>query len=510
MKRNLLILFITLATGIFVGWLAFHPSNAGKDQNDHSSEAEKNEVWTCSMHPHIRMDKPGKCPICGMDLIPLAQSAYVSIDPEVIHLSEEAAKLADVATTVVTKHKPIKEIRLYGKVQPDERLFQSQVAHVSGRIESLSVNFTGETVNKGKILAKIYSPELINAQQELIEASKTKDSQPDIYDAARKKLLQWKLTDSQISSIESAGVIQSTIDVVSNTNGIVIARRVKAGDYVDRGSALFDIADLSKVWIQFDAYESDLMFLRKGERVFFTIQALPGHDYSGEIVFVDPVIDPVTRVAKVRAEVDNMEGVLKPDMFASGIVSSNLNEEATQIVIPKSSVLWTGKRSIVYVKQPGSDESIFKLREIELGPILGDSYVVADGLAEGEEIVTSGTFSVDAAAQLEGKPSMMSSSTGNKNVSAKLPVKNHLEVFNVSGNCEMCKDRIEKAAMKVDGVYSADWSIENKKINVEFDPVKTDIRIIQKAIADSGHDTELFKADDFTYSSLPECCLYRK
>ena len=172
------------------------------------------------------------------------------------------------------------------------------------------------------------------------------------------------------------------------------------------GSELFKIADLSKVWVMFDAYESDLPFLNIGEKVTFSLQAIPGKDFSGNIIFIDPVIDPVTRVAKVRVETSNESGKLKPEMFATGIVSTTLNEYRNNMVIPKSAVLWTGKRSIVYVKQPG-DEPIFKLREIGLGPMLGNSYVVTDGLAEGEEIVTNGTFSVDASAQLEGKPSMM-------------------------------------------------------------------------------------------------------
>jgi Cu(I)/Ag(I) efflux system membrane fusion protein len=157
----------------------------------------------------------------------------------------------------------------------------------------------------------------------------------------------------------------------------------------------------------FDAYESDLTFLSKGEKVSFTLQALPGINYTGAIVFIDPFIDPVTRVAKVRVETENKSGKLKPEMFATGIVSSTLDEYRNNVVIPRSAVLWTGKRSIVYVKQPGTDEPIFKIREIGLGPMLGENYVVIDGLSEGEEIVTSGTFSVDAAAQLEGKPSMM-------------------------------------------------------------------------------------------------------
>jgi Cu(I)/Ag(I) efflux system membrane fusion protein len=341
-----------------------------------------------------------------MDLIPLNQS-NIEIDPAAVHLTKEVAQLANVLTSVVTRQKPVKEVRLYGKVQADEQLLQNQVAHIPGRIEKLLVNFTGEGVQKGQTLALLYSPELVTAQQELLEAAKTKQSQPEIYEAAKEKLRQWKLPESQIASIENSGNIQSNVEVVSNTTGIIMARRVSNGDYINQGTVLFEVADLSKVWVMFDAYESDLQFLQKGDNLEFTVQALPGTKFSGNIAFIDPVIDPVTRVAKVRIEAGNQAGRLKPEMFVTGIVKASLDEYRNMLVIPKSAVLWTGTRSIVYVKQAGIDEPVFKMREIGLGPMLGNSYVVTDGLTEGEEIVTQGTFSVDASAQLEGKPSMM-------------------------------------------------------------------------------------------------------
>jgi Cu(I)/Ag(I) efflux system membrane fusion protein len=398
---------LLLIVGVFIGWLLFHHSRKSDKQAGQVTETTKNTIWTCAMHPQIRMTEPGKCPICGMDLIPLAQSVTTSVDPDAIHMSKDAAQLANVMTTVVTKKKPVKEVRLYGKVQADERLFQSQTAHVPGRIERLNINFTGEIVVKGQVLAEIYSPELITAQQELLETVKTKQLQPELYEASKEKLRQWKLTDDQISKIEISGTVQNNFEVLSNTSGTVTDRRVNNGDHVSVGTILFDIADLSKVWIMFDAYESDLQFLHVGEKLSFNLQALPGTNFTGNIIFIDPVIDPVTRVAKVRVETGNQAGKLKPEMFATGIVSSTLTEYTDKVVIPKSAVLWTGKRSVVYVKQPGSEEPVFKIREVELGPMLGESYVITDGLSEGEEVVTSGTFSIDAAAQLEGKPSMM-------------------------------------------------------------------------------------------------------
>jgi membrane fusion protein, copper/silver efflux system len=503
MKHKILIITLILVVGIFLGWLIFHTESKPEDKHDHDSESVISKIWTCSMHPQIKMEQPGKCPICGMDLIELVQSNVSTSDPGSIHLTNDAAQLANVLTTVVSKQKPTKEVRLYGKVEADERLLQSQVAHVSGRIERLLVNFTGESVVRGQVLAQLYSPELINAQQELLEAAKTKLTQAAIYDAAKEKLLQWKLTEKQIEKIEESGSVQNTVDIVSNSNGLVMSRSVSTGDYVTRGMVLFEISDLSKVWVIFDAYESDLMFLRNGQKVSFTFQSLPGSRYSEKIVFVSPVIDPVTRVVKVRVETDNKGSMLKPGMFATGIVSSGLEGYQNNIIIPRSAVLWTGKRSIVYVKQQGTNEPVFKLREVELGPDLGETYVIINGLTEGEEIVTSGTFSVDAAAQLEGKPSMM-----NLQVGDEMNIEH--SSFKVSGNCEMCKERIEKSALALNGVVKAKWDIEEKLFEVEYDNKKTDLTSIHKAIAGAGHDTEFFKADDNTYKALPECCLYRK
>jgi Cu(I)/Ag(I) efflux system membrane fusion protein len=398
-------------SGIFMGWLFFHSPQKTTVQNVNTAEKKQETIWTCAMHPQIRMHEPGKCPICGMDLIPLNQS-NAEIDPAAVHLTEDAAQLANVLTSVVTRQKPLKEVRLYGKVQTDERLLQSQVAHISGRIEKLLVNFTGEVVQKGQTLAVIYSPEIVTAQQELLEASKTKQSQPQIYEAAKERLRQWRLSESQINSIENSGNIQNNVEIVSDISGIITSRRVNNGDYVNQGTILFDVADLSRVWVLFDAYESDLQFLQKGDHLEFTVQALPGIKFSGNIAFIDPVIDPVNRVAKVRIEAENQSGRLKPEMFVTGIVHARLDEYRNMLVIPKSAVLWTGTRSIVYIKQANTDEPVFKMREIGLGPMLGNSYVITDGLMEGEEIVTQGAFSVDAAAQLEGKPSMMNPQGG--------------------------------------------------------------------------------------------------
>jgi Cu(I)/Ag(I) efflux system membrane fusion protein len=392
---------VGVIVGLFLGWLFFHSSQT-KETTPIAKE-HKHEIWTCSMHPQIKMEKPGKCPICAMDLIPLKTDVAVN-DSTAVQLSEDAIQLANVATTTVSRQNPTKEIRLYGKVQADERMLQNQVAHVGGRIEKLMLNFTGEQVRKGQLLAIIYSPDLVTAQQEFIEAAKTKASQPELYHAAMDKLMQWMLSDRQIAQIEKSGKVKTNFEVYSNTSGIVTARRVNTGDHVAEGAVLYEVANLSSVWVQFDAYESDLAFLKVGDALQFSVQSVPGKLFSAKIRFIDPVLDAAGRVARVRVEVPNADGRLKPEMYANAVVHARLDAAKDKLVIPRSAVLWTGKRSVVYLK---TGEGQFHMQEIELGPALGNSYVVLSGLNEGAEIVTDGAFNVDAAAQLEGKPSMM-------------------------------------------------------------------------------------------------------
>jgi membrane fusion protein, copper/silver efflux system len=514
LHNKYLVYGLILAAGILLGRTLFHSGPAVVEKHDHALESTSTAIWTCSMHPQIRMTAPGKCPICAMDLIPVSQNGRADIDPDGIQLPEEALQLANVLTSVVAGGNGQTEIRLYGKVQADERLLQNQVAHIPGRIEKLLVNYTGEAVNKGQKLAEIYSPDLVTAQQELLETVKTKGSMPTLYEAAREKLRQWKLTETQISEIENSGAIRQVVEVESNTSGIVTEKRINTGDYVSQGSVLFEISDLSRVWVLFDAYESDLPFIKTGDKIDFTIQALPDIRFSGVIKFIDPVIDQVNRVARVRIETGNPGARLKPGMFVTGTVKSDAGHFRDKLVIPRSAILWTGKRSIVYVKQPGSGEPVFKIREIVLGSRLGDSYLVNGGLSGGEEIVTQGAFSIDAAAQLEGKPSMMNSNQGNNTSQNDTGVTDPDQVINISikvaGACDMCKERIENAAKSVKGVRNAEWTAAEQALRLSFISGITSSDAVQKVIAGVGHDTEKYKAPDDVYNKLPECCLYKR
>ncbi len=423
LRENYLIILGVLIFGILAGYIIGKSgnqeistsSNLQTDESTHQPEGETaDQIWTCSMHPQIKQDKPGQCPICGMDLIPLetGQSDQEDIDPDEIQMTESAAKLADIQTIIVEKGIPNKEIFLQGKVQADERRISELTARFGGRIEKLFVNFTGEHVTKGEKLATVYSPELVTAQRELLEATGYKDIRPALYNAARGKLRLWDLTGKQIDAIEKDGEPQLYFDILSPITGTVTKRHVALGDYVKEGSALFEVIDLTHVWIMFDAYESDLPWLNNGDKVKYNLQSLPGKSFQGKVVYIDPFIDPGTRVAKVRVEQNNPGLLLKPEMFANGLVESIAAGAAREILIPKSSILWTGKRAVVYVKMADRDQPSFKYREIELGPEAGKFYVVSTGLDEGEEIAAHGVFKIDAAAQLAGKPSMMNPEGG--------------------------------------------------------------------------------------------------
>jgi len=398
-----------LVIGILLGWLLFGGGEKVAENHDHSGE-EVEQIWTCSMHPQIRRNEPGQCPICGMDLI-LIDATGEADDPNSYQMSENAMKLANITTLIIGKSNASKEIRLNGKVQIDERNAYSQSTHIPGRIEQISINFTGEKVERGQTLATVYSPELVTAQEELLQAANIKESQPELFAAAQEKLRNWKIGQTQIDQIVANKKPIQRFSIHADVNGVVTKKMVDLGDYVERGMPIYEISDLSKVWVLFDLYESELAWINVGSEIEYTVNSLPGETFKGKISFIDPLINSQTRVASARVEINNKDGRLKPEMFASGIVKNDIGKaDSKEIVIPKSAVLWTGKRSVVYIKEASG----FKMREVNLGPFLGDSYIVINGLETGEEIVSNGTFTIDAAVQLAGKPSMMNPEEGDQ------------------------------------------------------------------------------------------------
>jgi membrane fusion protein, copper/silver efflux system len=408
-ENKFALITLTLVIGVLFGWL-IKPSPSQLEATDghaHGLESLSNQLWTCSMHPQVKLSEPGDCPLCGMDLIPVSTSSSSSSNPMAYEMTPEAVAMAQIHTTKIAGVNASGELFLTGKIQPDERENASVTAKYPGRIERLFVSFTGEEVKAGQRLATLYSPELLSAQRELLEAVKSKNDFPELYQAAKEKLKFWKLTESQINAIEQSGKVTEQIDILADQSGVVVQRNVAVGDYVNTGTVLFNVVNLNKLWVLLDAYESDLQFLNLGNEINFSVAGFPGDEFKAKITFIDRLINPNTRAASVRAEITNSGQKLKPEMFVTARIRTNAKSAASGISVPRTAVLWSGKRSVIYVKVPDAELPSFEMREVTLGPRMGDNYIIEAGLQAGEEIVTNGVFAIDAAAQLSGQFSMM-------------------------------------------------------------------------------------------------------
>ncbi|KAF0094915.1 MAG: membrane-fusion protein [Puniceicoccaceae bacterium 5H] len=449
---------ITLGIGLGLGRCM------APQEHDHSHSAasanaaaapEKETIWTCSMHPQIRQNEPGDCPICGMDLIPLEEGNAGDPGPRAMSMSEAARALADIQTTPVRRDYPTVQVDLVGKLTYDETRMRSLTARFPARIEQLFVNYEGIPVEQGDHLAVVYSPELLAAQRELLTAHRA-DPDGVIAQAARDKLRRWDLLPGQIDAIIEKGEASDNFELAAPISGVVVRKNVKEGDYLTTGQSLFSIADLDQLWLMLDAYESDLAWLRYGQEVEFTVEAHPGKVFTGQITFIQPEVNQQTRTVAVRVEVPNADGRLKPGMFARGTVQAKVApgggvyapdlagkwispmhpeivkdhpgqcdicgmdlvpaeslgyvskpEGEAPLVVPTSAVLRTGKRAVVYLERANTENPTYEGREIVLGPRAGDVFVVESGLAEGDRVVTNGAFKIDSALQIQAKPSMM-------------------------------------------------------------------------------------------------------
>jgi Cu(I)/Ag(I) efflux system membrane fusion protein len=413
MKKNILYIGLALIGGLVAGYLIFggNSFDGAVSEHNHSQESKSGEMWTCSMHPQIMQSEPGDCPICGMDLIPM-ESETDGLAENQFKMSVNAVALANISTTKVgSSTSGDSTLKLSGTIEENEKAVATQASYFDGRIERLFINFEGEEVRNGQRLATLYSPELVSAQQELITAASLKASQPALYTAVRNKLKLWKLTEKQIEQIEQSGQIQENFPVHANVSGTVSEIMVEAGDYVKQGSPLFRIANLNTVWAVFDAYENQVSLLKEGQNIGIVTKAYPDKRFDAKISFINPVLNSATRTVEVRAVLNNPKGELKPGMFVAGALGLSQKTEDDTIIIPESAVLWTGERSVVYLKTDPNNP-VFEMREITLGNAINGGYVVLSGLQNGDEIVTNGTFTVDAAAQLQGKKSMMNQTGG--------------------------------------------------------------------------------------------------
>jgi multidrug efflux pump subunit AcrA (membrane-fusion protein) len=339
------------------------------------------------MHPQYKSDKPGKAPDCGMDLVPVYDEPKSAIAPQ-------TQQLIGVQMGVAEVRELGRSIRAVGRVAVDETRLSKVTAKFDGYIEKLYVNVTGEAIRKGQPLFTVYSPDLLATQQEYLLALRAAKESPTLLAAARQRLLLWDVTPAEIRELERSGAARKSVTIYAPASGVVMNKMAVAGARITAGEPLFEIANLDRVWIQADVYESDLPFLRRGARATTTLSYLPGRTWTGRVTFIAPIVDPMTRTVKVRSEFDNADAALKPDMFTDVVI-----EQPTRKVIsvPDSAVLQTGTRNVVYVVQ---SDGTYDPRAVEIGVKEGDLREIRGGLVSGERVVTAANFLVDSEARL--------------------------------------------------------------------------------------------------------------
>jgi Cu(I)/Ag(I) efflux system membrane fusion protein len=382
------------------------------DASGHTAAANggngSQDYYTCPMHPSVHSDRPGVCPICGDKLVPASSlsinassSASVSQDNSVV-LSSSQRVLANITTVAARREIFAKDVGGVGVIDYAEPLQAVVSARFRGRIEKLYVNYTGEEVHKGQPLFDLYSPDLVSAEQDYLLAYQSAQQQGSgtesqrLLDLSREKLRNhYGLTDEQVATIEKTGTPRYSATFYSPIHGTVIAKQITEGMYVDEGMQIYQVADLSKVWAYIDVYENDLRFVHTGENVAIIAEAYPGETFNGRIVFIDPVVDPQTRAVRVRAELPNPHGKLKPQMYVRGTIRISVPDA---LVVPTSAVLTTGKRTVVWVEtQPNT----FQPRDVETGARTDSLTQIISGLSAGDNVAASGGYLIDSESQLQ-------------------------------------------------------------------------------------------------------------
>ena len=455
-KKNLL---IALAVIVVAGGAVLFLSKSSDGGADSTAEAS-GQIWTCSMHPQVRMPKPGKCPICSMPLILAApatkpattNATTAAASDSMLELSEHARAMASVETLPVQRRKMSREIRVVGKVQYNETALADITTRVEGYVERLFVDYTGIEVKAGDHLVEIYSPDLLVAQQELLVAL---DSQRNtsLVESAKRKLLLWGLTQAQVDDLVREKKVSDRITLFSPIHGTVTEKMVVQKQMVKPGEMLYRLANLESVWVYLDIYESELPWVQYGQMVETKSEAVPGQSFSGRVWFISPVLNEETRTVKVLLNINNTERKLKPGMFVSAVIRAELRADGKPaptgvegqwscpmhplvvlpragecpvckmklvqipgtpasakpegdqllLAVPVTAVLDSGVRKLVYVEK---SKGQFAPVEIVTGPRTDDSYPVLSGLNEGDKVVTRGNFLLDSQFQIRGLPSL--------------------------------------------------------------------------------------------------------
>ncbi len=401
-----------------------------------STKTDSNvDYYTCSMHPSVHASEPGKCPICGMELVPVAKREGGHTTPAVSATNTAANEMAGMpgmappkasaaggegnefsvpverqqqigVTYAAVERGPLQHtIRAVGMVEPDSTRRWSFVARVMGYIEKLFITSPGEIVEKDVPLLSIYSPDLLTTERELVSVFKMRDTARSkearqtaqrLIDAAKSRLEQWNVTEDQIADLEKNRKPSEFLTLRSPFRGIVEQVSAQQGGSVKPGDRLVDVADLSVVWVWAEFYENELRMLEQEQKLALTTASYPGEGFEGKIAVINPFLDPAKRTAKVRIDIANPDFKLRPGMFMNAELAMAMGEGLT---IPVSAIMPTGSRNIVFVDK---GEGKLEPRLVELGAKYGDNYEVRTGLTEGERVVASANFLIDAEAKVQG------------------------------------------------------------------------------------------------------------
>jgi membrane fusion protein, copper/silver efflux system len=409
MTKNIIITLLAIAVVGLLAWkmIGRTAASTGHAIAESATHPEtEGDYYTCPMHPSVRSDKPGACPVCGMALVKksgvaTATSEKVLAD-NAVALSPAQRVLANITTATVERKTIKKEITAVGVVDFAEPNYLHISTRFPGRLERLYLTYTGQMVKKGDPVADVYSPEAISAQQEFLltlEAAGDGGDSPsrdvaDLQEKAKQKLVRWGFTDEQIAELKKSREVQRLITIVSPVSGTVLKKNVDPQHYAAMGEDIYDIADLSTVWIYLDVYEKDIRHLKLGQSVTITTESSPGESFAGRVTFIDPVLNADTRTIRVRTEFANRAGKLKPNMY----VRASITVQSTQgLVVPSSAILSTGKRNLVWMEV---NENVFKPRDVKVG-LRTETYTeILDGVDVGDDVAETGGFLIDSESAL--------------------------------------------------------------------------------------------------------------
>jgi Cu(I)/Ag(I) efflux system membrane fusion protein/cobalt-zinc-cadmium efflux system membrane fusion protein len=422
MKKIIITIVLGMAIGFGAGYFYFRTpagEKAGQSAAQTESTTGKRKIayYKDPMHPWYTSDKPGKAPDCGMDLVPVyegdEETGAIKIDPVTV-------QNIGVKTEEVTTRDMSRIIRAPGKIETDERRVYSVNCKVSGWVEKLFIDYTGMLVRRGQPLMEIYSPELVAAQEEYLQAisyhkrleergaTEAGQGAEQLLESARKRLLNWDITPAEIKALEERGTVSKNMTIYSPADGIVTAKMVFKGQNVAAGMELYKIADLSAVWAMASIYQYEIFWLKVGQPAKIEVSYQKGKVFDGKISYVYPDLAADTKTGMIRVELHNSPGLdLKPGMFVS--VAIELPSVKKAVAVPEQAIIRSGERNIAIMALGGG---YFEPREVRLGISAGSYVEVLEGIREGEKIVVSSQFLIDSESNLKAAIGQMSGHEG--------------------------------------------------------------------------------------------------